>query len=104
MCAGIRNIRSFSVLITVKCLLVIKKAGGFCSHHSFFLFILYMSESSVKVHLHVLARSLFAKLCTHTLCIGEKRTLRSRHMLNLGVGQMLLPMSYWSSGIGVEDR
>ena len=104
MCAGIRNIRSFSVLITVKCLLVIKKAGGFCSHHSFFLFILYMSESSVMVHL--LARSLFAKLCTHTLYvyIGEKRTLRSRHMLNLGVGQMLLPMSYWSSGIGVEDR
>ena len=38
---------------------------------------------------------------------GEKKTLRSSQDSNLGPlnsGQMLLPMSYWSSGIGAEDR
>ena len=36
-----------------------------------------------------------------------KKTLRSSRDLNLGPlhsGQMLLPISYWSSGIGAEDR
>ena len=36
-----------------------------------------------------------------------KKTLRSSQDSNLGPlnsGQMLLPMSYWSSGIGAEDR
>ena len=36
-----------------------------------------------------------------------KKTLSSSQDLNLGPlksGQMLLPMSYWSSGIGAEDR
>ena len=35
----------------------------------------------------------------------KKKTLRSSQDLNLGPlnsGQMLLPMSYWSSGIGAE--
>ena len=38
---------------------------------------------------------------------GEKKTLRSSQDSNLGLlnsSQMLLPMSYWSSGIGAEDR
>ena len=37
----------------------------------------------------------------------RKKTLRSSQDLNLGPlnsSQMLLPMSYWSSGIGAEDR
>ena len=39
--------------------------------------------------------------------VGEKKTLRFSQDLNVGLlnsGQMLLPMSYWSSGIGAEDR
>ena len=36
--------------------------------------------------------------------VWRRKALRSRHNLNLGAGQMLLPMSYWSSGIGAEDR
>ena len=49
---------------------------------------------------------LFAKLCTHTLCIDEKRTLRSSQDFNMGLlnpGQMLLPTEplelwHWSKG------
>ena len=38
---------------------------------------------------------------------GKKKTSRSSQDSNLGPlnsGQILLPMSYWSSGIGAEDR
>ena len=37
---------------------------------------------------------------------GKKKTLRSSQDLKLGPlnsGQTILPMSYWSSGIGAED-
>ena len=37
----------------------------------------------------------------------RKKTLKSSQNSNLGSlnsGQMLLPMSYWSYGIGAEDR
>ena len=40
-------------------------------------------------------------------CMMVKKTLRSSQDLNpgpLNSSQMLLPMSYWSSGIGAEDR
>ena len=43
----------------------------------------------------------------HWVWQKKKKTLRSSQDLNLGPlnsGQMLLPMSYWSSGIGAEDR
>ena len=47
-------------------------------------------------------------LCLLTIMINwRKETLRYSQDSNLGPlnsGQMLLPMSYWSSGIGAEDR
>ena len=44
---------------------------------------------------------------TTSLLAQKKKTLRSSQDSNLdhlNSGQMLLPMSYWSSGIEVEDR
>ena len=59
------------------------------------------------IHWAIFGWKFLAQMCQKWLAIGEKRHLRSSQDLNLGPlnsDQMLLPMSYWSFGIGAEDR
>ena len=57
----------------------------------------------VFIHQPFQPRTLHIERCFYL----QKKTLRSSQDSNLGPlnsSQMLLPMSYWSSGIGAEDR
>ena len=61
-----------------------------------------------RPHLRMRISSIHEPRYQQTMVIHwRKKTLRSSQDSNLGPlnsGQMLLPMSYWSSGIGAEDR